>query len=117
MERLPDGRILMAETGSGRILALDDRGAMPTVTSLLSDARIAHPDNLEWDARRRWLWITDDSRPSEVWAWDGKRLQRIAWHGSGELTGLESDPDGRIYLNLQHRWFRPALTLRLIGPA
>ncbi len=117
MERLPDGRILMAETGSGRILALDDRGDVPVITILLSDTRIKHPDNLEWDARRGWLWITDDSRPSEVWAWDGRRLRRIAWYGGSELTGLESDPDGRIYLNLQHRWFRPALTLRLVGPA
>jgi len=116
MERLPDGRILMAETDAGRILVLDDRHAVPRIATFLQDRRIAHPDNLEWDARRGWLWITDDSRPSQVWAWDTKALHRIAWHKSSELTGLESDPDGRIYLNLQHRWFRPALTLRLTGP-
>jgi len=113
MERLPDGRILMAETDAGRILVLDDRYATPRVATFLQDRRIVHPDNLEWDAQRGWLWMTDDNRPSQVWAWDTKALHRIAWHKSSELTGLESDPDGHIYLNLQHRWFRPALTLRL----
>jgi len=117
MERLPDGRILMAETDAGRILVLDDRHGFPHVATFLQDRRIAHPDNLEWDARRGWLWITDDSRPSQVWAWDAKSLHRIAWHESSELTGLESDDAGNIYLNVQYRWFWPALTLRLAGPA
>jgi len=117
MEQLPDGRILMAETGTGRILVLDDRDNLPQVTVYLKDARLGHPDNLEWDPSRGWLWITDDNDPSILWAWDGKGLHRIASHHGSEITGVESGPDGSIYIDLQDRLFRPALTLRLTGPA
>lgn len=113
MERLPDGRILMAETGTGHILALDDRGVKPTVSIFLQHADIKHPDNLEWDASRNWLWITSDHEPSILWAWDGKAFHRIASHSDSEITGVESGPDGSVYINLQYRWLRPALTLRL----
>ncbi len=115
MEQLPDGRILMAETGTGHILALDDRGNLPQVSVYLKDARLGRPDNLEWDSSRGWLWITDDSDPSILWAWDGKRLHRIASHHDSEITGVESGPDGSIYIDLQDRMFRPDLTLRLTG--
>jgi len=118
MESLPDGRILMAETGSdaehGRILALDDRGEAPVVSLFLADARLHHPDNLEWDDKRGWLWITDDDDPSVLWAWDGKKLRRIALHEHAEITGVESAPDGAIYVNLQGRAFGPDLTVRLV---
>ncbi len=113
MERLPDGRILMAETGTGRILVLDDRAAKPTVSIFLQHAGLRHPDNLEWDASRNWLWITDDHNPSILWTWDGKTFSQIASHKGSEITGIESGPDGSIYINLQYRLFRPALTLRL----
>ena len=113
MERHPDGRILMAETDAGRILVLDDRGTKPTISTFLQHADLKQPDNLKWDASRSWLWITDDDDPAKLWAWDGKTLQRIASHSSSEITGLETDPDGSIYINLQYRWFNPALTLRL----
>ncbi|MDQ7010387.1 MAG: hypothetical protein Q9M29_01065 [Mariprofundaceae bacterium] len=117
MEPLPDGRILMAETGRdgehGRILALDNRGDAPVVSLFLADTRLHHPDNLEWDEKRGWLWITDDDEPSVLWAWDGKELQRIAWHDHAEITGVESAADGAIYVNLQGRSFDPDLTVRL----
>jgi len=117
METLPDGRILMAETGSkaskGRIWILDDRGDSPQITVYLESPEIFHPDNLEWDHKRSWLWITDDHSPSNLWAYDGSKLHKIASHNSAEITGVESSSDGGIYLNLQHRRFGSDLTLRL----
>jgi len=113
LERLPDGRILMAETGSGRILALDESSGDPAVAVYLQDPILRHPDNLEWDGEHDWLWITDDSSPSILWAWDGKRLREVAHHESAEITGVESAADGSIYIDLQHRRFGPDLTLRL----
>jgi len=117
MEGLPDGRILIAETGNGdntgRIWALTDVGDQPELTVYLEDARIHHPDNLEWDARRGWLWISDDDDPSHLWAWDGNKLTEIARHDMAEITGVESSPGGDIYINVQHRIGGPDLTLRL----
>ena len=114
---MPDGRIAMAETGSkngsGRILILDDSGDFPKITVYLESPEIHHPDNLEWDAHRGWLWITDDDSPSNLWAYDGNKLQKIASHSSAEITGVESSSDGSIYLNLQNRLFGPDLTLKL----
>ncbi len=112
METLPDGRILMAETGTGRILVLDDTGKRPEITTYLHDRRIAHPDNLAWDATRHGLWITDDSTPSALWLWDGRKLKRIATHQHAEITGVL--PVGNfIYLNLQGHNGGLELTLRL----
>jgi len=117
MELLPDGRILLAETGredeSGRVLALDDRKAAPAISVFVADSRLHHPDNLEWDEKRGCLWITDDDTPSALWAWDGKELHRIALHAHAEITGVESAPDGTVYINLQGRTFGPDLTVRL----
>lgn len=118
MEMLSDGRVLLAETGAGaeagRILVLDDRGVAPAISVFLEDARLHHPDNLEWDSKRNWLWITDDDEPSALWVWNGKDLQRIAMHDHAEITGVESATNGDIYINLQHRRFGSDLTLRLI---
>lgn len=117
MELLPDGRILMAETGStgknGRIWMLDDRGTKPTLTPYLENAKIQHPDNLEWDEERKLLWISDDSSPSVLWTWNGKQLTEVASHRLAEITGIESAPDGSIYFNLQHNAFGPDATLRI----
>jgi sugar lactone lactonase YvrE len=112
METLPDGRVLMAETGTGRILALDDRGATPRVSVYLSDARLTHPDNLAWDADRRWLWITNDDRPSSLWVWDGRNLMRVATHPRAEITGVLPVGDA-VYFNLQSHDNGPELTMRL----
>ncbi len=117
MELLPDGRILMAETGSqakqGHIWLLDDRNSMPKVSSYLQHTDIKHPDNLEWDQKRHWLWITDDSSPSRLWAWDGKNIKQIASHRFAEITGVETDHHGSVYFNLQHNIFGPDLTLKM----
>jgi len=112
METLPDGRILMAETGTGTILALSDADKHPAIEEYLYDRRIAHPDNLAWDAARKWLWITDDSTPSVLWAWDGQKLMHVATHKHAEITGVL--PVGKtVYINLQGRSNGPELTLRL----
>ncbi len=116
MELMPDGTILISETGTGRILKLDDSGVLPTVETFLQHPEIEHPDNLEWDAKRQWLWLSDDSILSELWAWDGKTFHRIAAHSSAEITGIESGPDGTIYFNLQHRRFAPDLTMSIFQP-
>jgi len=112
METLPDGRILMAETGTGSILVLKDVGKYPEIEEYLHDSRIAHPDNLAWDGARKWLWITDDSTPSSLWAWDGQKLLHIATHQRAEITGVLA-VGGIIYLNLQGQRNEPGLTLRL----
>ncbi len=101
MELMPDGTLLFAETSTGIIQQLDDRGSKPVVRPFLHDAAIAHPDNLEWDRQRHCLWITDDSRLSELWRWDQHGFQRIAHTDVGEITGVETASDGRIWINLQ----------------
>ena len=100
METLPDGSILMAETGTGKILKLDDSGSKPTIQSWLSRPEIKHPDNLAWDTQRQWLWITDDDKPSYLWAWDGRALHEMARHDSGEITGVLA-VGNVVYFNLQ----------------
>ncbi len=112
-ETLPDGRILMAETGTGRILALDDRGAKPSVSVFLErKGQLKHPDNLAWDESRRWLWITDDDRPSRLWAWTGRELIGIARHSEAEITGVVVHR-GDVLINLQRAFGTPEITLRL----
>ncbi len=102
MELMPDGTLLFAETSTGMIQQLDDRGSKPVVRPFLHHAAIAHPDNLEWDRYRHCLWITDDSRRSELWRWDQQHgFQRIAHTDVGEITGVETASDGRIWINLQ----------------
>ena len=119
MERLPSGEILLAETGvgdhSGRILVLNDH-VKPRVSTYLQDARMQHPDNLEWDRKRHWLWITDDVMPSKLWAWDGKNLHLIATHPTAEITGVTSSNDGSIFINLQGKHSTPGATVRLRQP-
>ena len=117
MELLPDGTILVAETASsneqGRIWRLDDRGEKPQISLYLKSETITHPDNLDWDEKRQWLWITDDSSTSKLLAWDGKTVTQIATHSSGEITGVENSSDGSLYINIQHDIFGPDLTLKI----
>lgn len=112
METLPDGRVLLAETDTGKILALTDRGESADIDTLLHDERIVHPDNLAWDEKRGLLWITDDDSPSALWAWDGRQASRIALHRKAEITGVLPVGDD-IYLNLQGVKGGPELTLRI----
>ncbi len=121
LELLPDGRILLAETGSshdhGRIWVLDDRISPPTVEHYFEHPDLIHPDNLEWDHKRHLLWITADNSPSVLWRWDGKMLTQIASHRHGEITGIESSSDGSLYFNLQNNTFGPDLTLKITTQA
>ena len=112
METLPDGRILMAETNAGRVLVLTDNGDKASIETFLKDDRIAHPDNLAWDAKRQLLWITNDDKPSSLWAWDGTRARRIAMHRQAEITGVLPVGDN-IYINLQSNKSGPEMTVRL----
>lgn len=112
METLPDGRILISEAGTKKILVLSDTDKHPVIDEYLYDSRIAHPDNLAWDATRQWLWISDDSKPSQLWVWNGQKLLHIATHKYAKITGVL--PIGKIvYINLQNRSDGPELTLRL----
>jgi len=113
MERLPDGRILMAETGTGIILALDDRGEKPAVTLYFNDDDLHHPDNLEWDDARGALWITDDDSPSVLWLLRDRTLIKVASHRLAEITGVESSAGGTVWFNLQHNRSGPDVTLEL----
>jgi len=119
METLPDGRILLAETGDsnrrGRIWVLDDRGKKPSMSLYLDHPDLNHPDNLEWDVHRQLLWITDDDWPSFLWAWNGKNLIRVATHRTAEITGIESAPDGSLWFNLQHNKAGADMTIRMTG--
>jgi len=112
METLPDGRILLAETDTGKILALSDHGDKASIETLLHDDRIVHPDNLAWDDKRKLLWITDDDSPSALWAWDGRQATRIAVHHKAEITGVLPVGDD-IYFNLQGVKGGPELTVRI----
>jgi len=112
METLPDGRILFAETGSGRVMVLDDNGKAPAIDTWLTNPALKHPDNLAWDPLRRWLWITDDDDPSYLWAWDGRELREIAHHDDAEITGVITHGK-EVYINLQRQITGPELTLRL----
>lgn len=112
METMPDGRVLMAETGTGRILSLSDTGSKASIDTLFHDSRIAHPDNLAWDQKRHLLWITDDDKPSSLWTWDGKQARRIALHKTAEITGVLPIGDD-IYINLQGNQSGPDITVRL----
>ncbi|MDQ6952090.1 MAG: hypothetical protein Q9M15_00990 [Mariprofundaceae bacterium] len=112
METLPNGQVLLAETKTGRILMLDDSQALPKVTTWLEDDALIHPDNLAWDEKRGWLWITDDNDPSFLWAWDGQHLREIARHDSGEITGVTLHGSD-VYINLQRSFGQVEVLLRL----
>jgi len=116
METLANGDVLLTETGAGknpgRILLLKDKDN-PVITTYLQDPRITHPDNLEWDALRNWLWITDDTKPSKLWAWDGKQLHLIASHATAEITGVTATSNGAVFINLQGSRFTSDATLQI----
>ncbi|MDQ6995792.1 MAG: hypothetical protein Q9M18_09385, partial [Mariprofundaceae bacterium] len=112
METLPNGQILLAETKTGRILKLDDRSTLPKVSTWLENNALIHPDNLAWDDKRHWLWITDDDDPSYLWAWDGHTLREIAHHDSAEITGVTLHGSD-VYINLQQNLGQPDVLLRL----
>jgi len=112
METLPDGRILMAENQTGRILMLDDTKPLPKVTTWLQNNALKHPENLVWDVARGWLWITDDDKSSYLWAWDGRDLRDIAHHDSSKIRGVTLHGSD-VYINLQPTIGQAEVMLRL----
>ena len=113
LELLPDGRVLLAETGSGTIWILDDSGEQPSISRFFQHADLYHPDNLEWDTIRSALWITDDDSPSSLWLWDRQKLTRVASHRFAEITGVNSSSNGTVWFNLQHNRFGSDQTISL----
>ena len=66
---------------------------------------IANPDNLFADAQGN-LWIGEDTSyhaNNFLWLWNGTELKRFAAVPRGaEVTGLRVEPDGTIFMNIQH---------------
>ena len=115
IEQMPDGRLALTESASGKLLVLDDRGAMPQVNSWLTLPDLVWPVDLAWDEQRGWWWIVDhgkSSAPSALWAWDGHHLHRMAWHAKSVLSGVLV-ADGVVYANLLRGSNNPAMIFRL----
>jgi len=112
IERLPDGRLLLAESGSGRILMLDDQSKKPMLTTWLKRDALRHPGDLAWDASRQWLWITDAATPSSLWAWDGHHLHQMVHHPVSTISGVLV-ADGTVYVNIQLGRNNPSMTFIL----
>jgi len=109
---LPNGLILIAEPAKGRILQLDDSGEAPILSSYIEDAQIKQPEDLAWDATRQWLWISDGSKPSHLWAYHGNILTRIASHNEARITGIAVRGEA-LFLNLRDNASGPEITLQL----
>lgn len=116
-----EGDIQLAENPCGVVYAgaLDADLALGSLTPVVtggpydeadaanpcSTASIANPDNL-FVAPNGDLWIGEDSSLHDndvLWVWDGSELKRFATVPDGaEVTGLRIEPDGTIFLNIQH---------------
>jgi len=112
IERLPDGTLLLAESGSGTILKLDDRADKPVLSPWLKRDALHHPTALAWDQSRQWLWITDAAAPSTLWAWDGHYLHDIVHHPASRISAVLAAGD-RIYVNVQRGRNNPSVTFIL----
>jgi len=112
IERMQDGAFLLAESGSGRILKLDDRGAKPIIKPWLQRESLQHPVDLAWDESRQWWWIVDQGSPSVLWAWDARNLHEVLHHPVSRISGVLVEA-GKIYVNLQRGPNNPAITFIL----
>jgi len=112
IERLPDGGLLLAESGSGKILKLDDDSEKPILTTWLQRDALHHPGDLAWDELRQWWWIADEGTPSTLWAWDGHRLHDIVHHPASRISGVLV-AGGKVYVNLQRGRNNPSMTFIL----
>ncbi len=112
IEPLPDGSLLLAESASGRILRLDDRGAKPHINTWLQQSELHHPGDMAWDEERQWLWIADASTPSTLWAWDGHNLHRIVRHERARISAVLAVA-GKIYVSVHRGRNNPAMTFIL----
>jgi len=113
IERLPDGKLLLAESGAGQILQLDDGHDGPKLKTWLKQDALHEPVDLSWDESRHWLWITDDAIPSTLWAWDGHRLYDVVHHPVARISGVLASPSGSVYVNLQRSEYTPSITFIL----
>ena len=115
------GDIQMTENPCGAILGgtLDASFDLPSLAIVLaggpydeankdyacSPDAISNPDNLSVDSTGA-LWIGEDTdyhHNQMVWVWDGTTLKRFATLPEGaEATGLRIEPDGTVFLNIQH---------------
>jgi len=113
------GDIQLTENPCGAILGgtLDASFDLPSLAIVLAggpydDATqtcnpdaISNPDNLAVDSKSD-LWIGEDTdyhHNQMVWVWDGTTLKRFATLPEGaEATGLRVEPDGTVFLNIQH---------------
>jgi len=112
IERMHDGSILLAESGTGRILKLDDHGDKPILSSWLEKPELHRLGDLAWDESRQWLWITDEASPSTLWAWDGRNMHEILHHPASRISGVLAAA-GKVYVNLQRGPNNPSMTLIL----
>ncbi|MDQ6979320.1 MAG: hypothetical protein Q9M09_03970 [Mariprofundaceae bacterium] len=99
LTRMDDGRILLAESGSGTIFALND-SEKPTLETWLSNSGVQHPSSIAWDSKRHWLWLTDQGKHAWLWAWDGRDLLEVSHHKSGIFSGVHSS-HGRVFVNIR----------------
>ena len=80
-------------------------GPFDEATSTCADDAISNPDNL-FVAPNGDLWIGEDTdfhKNQVLWVWDGTTAKRFATMPAGaEVTGLRVEPDGTIFLNVQH---------------
>jgi len=99
LTRMDDGRILLAESGTGTVFALSD-GEKPTLEAWLSNSGVQHPTSIAWDSKRHWLWLTDQGKHAWLWAWDGRNLLEVARHETGSIAGVHS-VQGRVFVNVR----------------
>lgn len=112
MTRMADGRLLIAESGTGKIFILDDRGNAPKLEPWLTSNEINSPVYLAWDTYRQWLWIADAGTPSRLLAWDGRQVFEVANHDKARIRGL-SVAGKHLYFCLQRDDIGPQLILKL----
>jgi len=112
IEPMQDGTFLLAESGSGKIIRLDDRSEQPQLENWLQRDELHHPADLAWDETRHWLWISDESTPSTLWAWDGHELHNLVRHPSSRISAVLV-ADDNIYVNLQRGRNNPSMTFVL----
>jgi len=119
IERLPDGTLLLAESGAGQILQLDDGSNEPTMSiwlkhdglkkNGLKQDGLQQPVDLSWDASRNWLWIADQGTPSTLWVWDGHSLSDVVHHPAAQIGGVLASPSGSVYVSLQRSRYTPSI--------
>ncbi|MFQ5344637.1 MAG: hypothetical protein ACE5DZ_01605 [Mariprofundus sp.] len=112
IERMRDGSLLFADSGSGTIFRLEDQGERARLKKWLQRDVLRQPVDLAWDEARQWLWITDEATPSTLWAWDGHELHDMLHHPSSRISGVLAAGEN-VYVNLQRGRNNPSMTFIL----